>query len=197
MAPLAVPTCTRAAIHLNGRVVSLRSRAALASSSGRRAPASGQLGLMPAPLQWLERFLVEGLQPAPFHLPPELLTPRCGVLPNAVLAQHVVHAHGARHEPNHVRPPPASQTPKTSSPPLPPLSGRSTRTNLRFDLSWLPSKNCVKPGVRSASRMPRYAPLLPFRGVLCPDSPQAKKGGRMEDQTSVIESWREYWSSVQ
>jgi hypothetical protein len=37
-----------------------------------------------------------------------------------VLAQQAVHAHGARHEPNHVRPPPANQTPKTASPPLPP-----------------------------------------------------------------------------
>jgi hypothetical protein len=87
----------------------------------------------PAPPQRLERFLVEGLQPAPFHLPLELLTPRCGVLPNAVLAQQAVHAHGAQHQPNHVRPPPASQTPKTANPPLPPLSGRLTRTNLRFD----------------------------------------------------------------
>ena len=74
------------------------------------------------PPQRLERLLVEGLQPAPFHLPLELLTPRCGVLPNAVLAQQAVHAHGARHGPNHVRPPPASQIPKTASPPLP-LSG--------------------------------------------------------------------------
>jgi len=32
-----------------------------------------------------------------------------------------------------VRPPPASQTPKTASPPLPSPSGRFTRTNLRFD----------------------------------------------------------------
>ena len=88
---------------------------------------------VPAPPPWLGRFLVDGLQPAPFHLPLELLTPRCGVLPNGVLAQQAVHAHGARHEPNRVRPPPASQTPKTASPPLPPLSGRFTRTNLRFD----------------------------------------------------------------
>ena len=50
-----------------------------------------------------------------------------------MLAQQAVHAHGAQHEPNHVRPPPASQTPKSASPPLPPLSGRFTRTNLRFD----------------------------------------------------------------
>src|SRR5664279_1772414 len=49
------------------------------------APASGQLGLLPAPPQRLERFLVDGLQPPPFHLPLELLTPRCGVLPNACL----------------------------------------------------------------------------------------------------------------
>jgi len=34
LARLAVPTCTRAAIHLIGRVVSLRSRAALASLRG-------------------------------------------------------------------------------------------------------------------------------------------------------------------
>jgi hypothetical protein len=116
---LAVPICTRAAIHLIGRVVSLRSRAALAS--------------LPGSLRRRVAFLVDGLQPAPFHLPLELLTPRCGVLPNAVLAQQAVDAHGARHEPNHVRPPPASQTAKTASPPLPPLSGRFTRTNLRFD----------------------------------------------------------------
>ena len=45
---------------------------------------------VPAPPQRLECFLVEGLQPAPFHLPLELLTPRCGVLPNAVLAQERV-----------------------------------------------------------------------------------------------------------
>src|SRR5664279_3007719 len=87
------------------------------------------------------------LQPAPFHLPLELLTPRCGVLPHAVLARQAVHAHGARHEPNHVRPPPARQTPKTASPPLPPLSGRFTRTNLRFDpfpgLTGLPSTACL------------------------------------------------------
>src|ERR1035437_3082801 len=71
-----------------------------------------------------------GLQPAAFHLPLELQTPRCGVLPNAVLAQQAVHAHGVLYEPNHVRPPPATQTPKTASPPLPPLSVRFTRTNL-------------------------------------------------------------------
>src|ERR1035437_1172622 len=35
------------------------------------------------------------------------------------LSQQAVHAHGARHEPNRVRSPPASQTPKTASPPLP------------------------------------------------------------------------------
>jgi hypothetical protein len=29
--------------------------------------------------------------------------------------------------------PPTNQTPKTASPPLPPLAGRFTRTNLRFD----------------------------------------------------------------
>jgi hypothetical protein len=53
--------------------------------AGVAAPAGGQLELLPAPPPWLEGFLVEGLQPAPFHLPHELLTPRCGVLPNAVL----------------------------------------------------------------------------------------------------------------
>jgi hypothetical protein len=37
---------------------------------------------VPAPPQRLERFLGDGLQPAPFHLPLELLTSRCGVLPN-------------------------------------------------------------------------------------------------------------------
>src|ERR1039458_9991200 len=103
----------------------------------RFAPQPGSNSLLAAqvtaPPQRLERFLGEGLQPAPFHLPLELLTPRCGVLTNAVLAQQAVHAHGAQHEPNHVRPPPASQTPKTASPPLPPLSGRFTQTNLRFD----------------------------------------------------------------
>ena len=118
MAPLAVPICTHAAIHLIGRVVSLRSRAALAS--------------LPGSLRRRVAFLVDGLQPTPFHLPLELLTPRCGVLPNAVLAQQGVHAHGARHEPSRVRPPPASQTPKTASPPLPPLAGRFTRTSLRL-----------------------------------------------------------------
>jgi hypothetical protein len=50
LAPLAVPICTRAAIHLIGRVVSLRSRAALASLLGSlragewpaRTPLKGQ-----------------------------------------------------------------------------------------------------------------------------------------------------------
>src|SRR5664279_2925697 len=176
-----MPICTRAAIHLIGRVVFAPQPGSDGQLAGVAAPASGPLGLLPAPArkllrddavgplrgglpvefpgvalakltlhqlqhllfellaaqvpappQRLERFLVDGLQPAPFHLPLELLTPRCGVLPNAVLAQQSVHTHGARHEPNHVRPPPASQTPKTASPPLPPLSVRLTRTNPRF-----------------------------------------------------------------
>jgi hypothetical protein len=88
---------------------------------------------VPAPPPRLERFLGDRLPPAPFHLPLESLTPRCGVLPNAVLAQQAVHAHGARHKPNPVRLPPASQTPETARPPLPSLSGRFTGTNLRFD----------------------------------------------------------------
>ena len=37
LAPLAVPICTRAAIHLVGRVVSLRSRAAMASLPGSQS----------------------------------------------------------------------------------------------------------------------------------------------------------------
>src|ERR1035441_6771578 len=106
---------------------------------------------VPAPPQRLERFLVDGLQPAPFHLPLELLTPRCGVLPNAVLAQQAVHAHGARHEPNHVWPPPASQTPKTASPPLPPLSGRFTRTNLRLTLFRYRARHADYRGAESAA----------------------------------------------
>ncbi len=54
-----------------------------------------------------------------------------------------VHAHGARYEPNHVRSPPASQKPKTASPPLPPLSGRFTWTNLRFDLHTNATEQCL------------------------------------------------------
>ena len=37
LAPLAVPICTRASIHLIGRVVSLRSRAALARLPGSQS----------------------------------------------------------------------------------------------------------------------------------------------------------------
>jgi hypothetical protein len=114
--------------------------------AGVAAPASGQLGLLPAPPQRLERLLVDGLQPAPFQLPLELLTPRCGVLPNAVLAQQAVHAHGAQHEPDQVPPPPASQTPKTASPPLPPLPGRFTRTNLRFSITCPWVSHASRPG---------------------------------------------------
>jgi hypothetical protein len=40
LAPLAVPICTRAAIHLSGRVVSLRSRAVLAGLPGSQSEVS-------------------------------------------------------------------------------------------------------------------------------------------------------------
>ena len=57
--------------NLIGRVVSLCSRTGLDSLPGSR--------------RLRVAFLVDGLQPTPFHLLLELLTPRCGVLPNAVL----------------------------------------------------------------------------------------------------------------
>src|ERR1035441_7111766 len=122
--------------------------------AGAATPASGPLGLLPGSPPRLGRFLVDGLQAAPFRLPIELLTPHCGVLPNGVLAQQAVHAHGARHEPNHVRPPPASQTPETASPPLPPLSGRFTRTNPRFSR---PSPQKTAPQKTALARIPRPA----------------------------------------
>ena len=52
-------------------------------------------GLLPALAQRRERFLVAGLRTAAFHLPLELQTPRCGVLPIDEKFDVVGFAHGA------------------------------------------------------------------------------------------------------
>jgi hypothetical protein len=88
-------------------------------------------------------------------------------LPNPVLAQQAVHAHGARHKPNRVRLPPVSQTPRTASPPLPPRFGRFTRTHLRFDTCSGPA--LATPLARFASSLARSASDgCPIEGILHP-----------------------------
>ena len=88
-------------------------------------------------------------------------------LPNPVLAQQAVHAHGARHKPNRVRLPPVSQTPRTASPPLPPRFGRFTRTHLRFDTCSGPA--LATPLARFASSLARSASDgCPIEGIVHP-----------------------------